>query len=205
MKILLLGDIESESLWDYFDKSKIKDYSLILSSGDLRGEYLSFLATFTNAPVLYVHGNHDTRYIKRPPEGCLCIEDRIFEYRGIRILGLGGSMRYRPGDCQYTEKEMQKRIAKLKRPLRKLGGFDILLSHAPAYGVGDAPDLPHQGFQCFCDLLDQYHPAYFVHGHVHANYSRDFQRIRQYGDTVVVNSYEKWEIDFPPQTDSQGS
>lgn len=198
MKILLLGDIESESLWDYFDKSKLKEYSLILSSGDLRGEYLSFLATFTSAPVLYVHGNHDTRYLRRPPEGCLCIEDQIFEYRGVRVLGLGGSMRYRPGDCQYSEKEMQRRIAKLKRPLRRLGGFDILLSHAPAYGVGDAPDLPHQGFHCFLDLLRQYRPAYFVHGHVHANYSRDFQRIRHYGDTTVVNSYEKWEIDFPP-------
>ena len=29
MKILLLSDIESESLWEYFDKSKVSDYSLI--------------------------------------------------------------------------------------------------------------------------------------------------------------------------------
>lgn len=84
---LLLADTESESLWEYFDKSKIADYSLILSAGDLHGEYLSFLATFAHVPVLYVHGNHDTRYMRRPPEGCLCIEDTIFEYRGIRILG----------------------------------------------------------------------------------------------------------------------
>lgn len=197
MKILLLGDVESQSLWDYFDKSKIAPYSLILSSGDLRGEYLSFLATFTSAPILYVHGNHDTRYSHRPPEGCVCIEDQVFEFHGIRILGLGGSMRYRPGDCQYSEKEMGKRIAKLKRALKKSGGFDILLTHSPAYGIGDASDLPHQGFQCFLELLDHYHPSLFIHGHVHANYTRDFQRVRHYKDTTIVNSYERWEVEYP--------
>ena len=198
MKILLLGDMESESLWDYFDKSKIADYSLILSSGDLRGEYLSFLATFAKVPILYVHGNHDTRYAHKPPEGCLCVEDEVFEYHGIRILGLGGSMRYRPeADCQYTEKEMKRRISKLRRSLRKHTGFDILLSHSPAYGLGDGSDLPHQGFKCFRDLLDKYKPAYMVHGHVHANYGRSFQRERQYGATTIINCYEKWELDFP--------
>lgn len=198
MKILLLADTESESLWEYFDKSKIADYSLILSAGDLHGEYLSFLATFAHVPVLYVHGNHDTRYMRRSPEGCLCIEDTIFEYRGIRILGLGGSMRYRPGEtCQYSEKEMRKRIAKLRKPLRKSKGFDILLAHSPAYGLGDGQDLPHQGFECFLDLMDRYHPAYLIHGHVHANYGRHFERIHHYKDTTIINCYEKWEIDIP--------
>ena len=197
MKILLLSDIESESLWEYFDKSKVSDYSLILSAGDLRSDYLSFLATMVHVPVLYVHGNHDTRSLRRPPEGCICIEDTVFEYQGVRILGLGGSMRYRLGDCQYTEKEMSKRIAKLRRPIRKARGFDILLTHSPAQGLGDGTDLPHQGFQCFLDLMDRYHPAYMIHGHVHMNYGYRIPRIQQYGTTKVVNCYEKWEIDFP--------
>lgn len=50
-------------------------------------------------------------------------------------------MRYRPGEtCQYSEKEMRKRIAKLRKPLRKSKGFDILLAHSPAYGLGDGQD-----------------------------------------------------------------
>ena len=57
MKILALADEESAYLWDYFEKSKLEGIDLIISCGDLNPKYLSFLATFTNAPVIYVHGN----------------------------------------------------------------------------------------------------------------------------------------------------
>ena len=59
MKILILADVESKYLWDYFDKSKLEGVDLILSCGDLNPQYLSFLASFTQSPVLYVRGNHD--------------------------------------------------------------------------------------------------------------------------------------------------
>ncbi len=55
MKILAIADKESEYLWDYFEKSKLEGIDLIISCGDLDPRYLSFLATFTAAPVLYVH------------------------------------------------------------------------------------------------------------------------------------------------------
>ena len=97
MRILAIADEESKYLWDYFQKEKLEGIDLILSSGDLNPNYLSFLATFTTAPVLYVRGNHDDKYEKTPPDGCICIEDQIYVHEGVRILGLGGSMRYRPG------------------------------------------------------------------------------------------------------------
>ena len=78
MKIMAIADHESELLWDYFDKSYLEGIDLILSCGDLKPQYLSFLATFTQAPVLYVHGNHDDRYEETPPDGCICIEDTIY-------------------------------------------------------------------------------------------------------------------------------
>ena len=62
MKILAIADEECASLWDFFDKSKIKDIDLIISCGDLDPRYLSFLVTMTTVPVLYVHGNHDGKY-----------------------------------------------------------------------------------------------------------------------------------------------
>ena len=46
MKIMLLADVESKALWDYFDKSKLDGIDLIISAGDLHAHYLSFLATF---------------------------------------------------------------------------------------------------------------------------------------------------------------
>mgnify|MGYP000787270105 FL=1 len=140
MKILAIADEESKYLWDYFEKSKLEGIDLIISCGDLDPRYLSFLATFTSAPVLYVHGNHDDKYEKIPPEGCICIDDKLFVYEGIRILGLGGSMRYKPGVHQYTEWEMQKRVLKLYPKIWFRGGFDILVTHSPAYQLNDGRD-----------------------------------------------------------------
>ena len=196
MRILAIADEESKYLWDFFEKEKLEGIDLILSSGDLNPKYLSFLATFTSAPVLYVHGNHDDKYERIPPEGCICIEDQIYEHEGVRILGLGGSMRYRPGVNQYTEKEMVKRVKKLRFKLFRKKGFDILLTHSPAYQLNDGRDLPHQGFQVFNTLMDKYKPRFFIHGHVHMAYGRQHKRYDQYGDTHVINAFERCVFDF---------
>ncbi len=197
MKILVLADEESKYLWDYFEKSKLNDIDLIISCGDLKPQYLSFLATFAKVPILYVHGNHDAVYDTTPPEGCICIDDDLYVYNGIRILGLGGSRCYNYGSYQYTEKEMQKRIRKLKRKLKKNNGFDILVTHAPASGFNDGEDLPHAGFEAFHTLLDKYFPKYFVHGHVHLNYKWNQQRECQYNEhTTVINAFERYVFEY---------
>ena len=103
MKLLLLSDKESEYLWDYYRPGRLKDIDLILSCGDLSSKYLSFLVTMAGRPLLYVHGNHDKTYDQHPPEGCDCVEDRLVTVGGLRILGLGGSIRYSGGPHQYTE------------------------------------------------------------------------------------------------------
>ena len=196
MKILAVSDQESPALWDYYKDGCLRDYDLILSCGDLKAEYLSFLVTMARCPVLYVHGNHDTSYSRNPPLGCDCIEDKLVECNGIRILGLGGSRRYSGGEHQYTEKEMRKRIRKLRFALRRTGGVDIVVTHAPVAGVGDGEDLAHKGFEAFRELLDKYQPQYLIHGHVHLCYGQDKIRERMYGQTKVINADEKIIIDI---------
>ncbi len=196
MKILAISDEESKYLWEYFDKSKLTGIDLIISCGDLDPYYLSFLATFATVPVLYVHGNHDKVYGKIPPEGCICIEDKIYVHNGVRILGLGGSMRYSEGPHQYTERQMRQRTAKLKFKLLKKRGFDILVTHAPAYQINDGRDLPHQGFQTFVNLMEKYRPKYFLHGHVHLSYGRNHKRYDKYLDTHVINAYERCVFEY---------
>ena len=197
MNILVLADEESKYLWDYFEKSKIDGIDLIISCGDLKPQYLSFLATFAKVPILYVHGNHDAVYDETPPEGCICIDDDLYVYNGIRILGLGGSQCYNFGTYQYTEREMRSRIFKLHRKLRKYGGFDILVTHAPAFELNDGEDLPHRGFQAFRHLLDKYKPKYFLHGHVHLTYNWQQQRECTYNDaTTVINAYERYLFEY---------
>lgn len=192
----MLADEESKSLWDFFDKSKLDGIDLIISCGDLDPRYLSFLVTFSTVPLLYVHGNHDDKYDRIPPEGCICIEDQIYVYNGVRILGLGGSMRYSSGKHQYTEKQMKQRVARLRFKLFRKGGFDILVTHAPAYQLNDGRDLPHQGFQAFRDLIEKYRPKYFLHGHVHMTYGRKHKRYDKYQDTHIINAYERCVFDF---------
>ncbi len=197
MKILLLADVECKALWDYYRKEEVEGVDLILSCGDLNAEYLSFIATMTSLPVLYVHGNHDTKYSLRAPEGCTCIDDTVYRFRGLRILGLGGSMRYKNDDWQYTEEQMRSRIRKMWYPLWREKGFDILLTHAPAKGIHDGTDLPHRGFEVFKKLMDKYNPGYFIHGHVHMNYGRDHVREDIYKSTRVINAFERYIIEIP--------
>ncbi len=196
MKILVLADQESLYLWDYFDKSKLQGIDLILSCGDLHPHYLSFLATFFQGPVLYVRGNHDDCYENTPPDGCTCIDGKLYEYEGIRILGLGGSMRYKKGLNQYTQREMNLRIGKLFPQIWWKKGFDILLTHSPAWQLNDGKDLPHTGFKGFRYLLDNYAPRYFIHGHVHLSYGPGAKRTCIYGDTTVINAFERYIIEL---------
>lgn len=197
MKILALADEECPSLWDYYTPGKLKDYDLIISCGDLKASYLSFLVTMARCPLLYVHGNHDESYERKPPEGCECIDDRLVTYNGVRILGLGGCVWYHPGSHQYTEKEMRKRISKLRYQIWKAGGVDIVVTHAPPKGLGDLEDQAHQGFESFLEFLDKYQPAYLLHGHVHLRYGVDLIRERTYGNTQVINACERYVLDLP--------
>jgi len=196
MKILALSDQECAALWDYYVPGRLAEYDLIISCGDLKASYLSFIVTMARVPVLYVHGNHDTGYSRNPPEGCDCIEDELIVYKGLRILGLGGCRRYHPGDHQYSEKEMRRRIRKLRWKLWWHKGVDIVVTHAPPAGIGDDTDIAHRGFEAFLPLLDKYKPKYLLHGHVHMNYGKDIARERQYGDTKVINTYERYVLDI---------
>lgn len=205
VKILFISDEPSPVLWDYFDASRLDGIDLIISCGDLPPQYLSFLVTFFNGPLLYVHGNHDDCYLDTPPDGCICIDDKVYEFEGIRIAGLGGSMKYHKGTFQYTEKQMLIRTLKLQARIFFHKGLDILVTHAPAYGVNDGTDLPHRGFQCFHRLLEKYHPRYFVHGHMHFSYNHAQKRVSEHGDVTVINACKEYVLEYSEKNDGRKS
>ena len=190
MKILVIADVKSPYYFDCYTPGKLKDFDLILSCGDLSKEYLEFLVTMARCPLYYVPGNHDETFDLHPPEGCESIDGRLVEYRGVRILGLGGSYQYRPGKQQYTERQMASRIRRLRWMIRRHKGFDILLTHAPARGINDLDTPAHRGFECFNALIDRWQPRWFLHGHVHLNYGMNLPRKARRGQTQIVNAYE---------------
>ena len=206
MRILAVADEESKGLWDYFRPEKLNGIDLICCCGDLDANYVTFLATMAHVPVIYVHGNHDEGYDRRPPEGAECIEDRVFTYQGIRFVGLGGSCRYRAGAWQFTEAEMKKRIRHLRGRFDRIGGFDLLVTHAPMHGYGDFSDPAHRGFTVFHELLDVYRPPLMLHGHIHLSYGANIPREHIYHSTRIVNAFERYvvELDLPQRTVTPG-
>ena len=197
MKLLLVSDKESPYYWDYYQPGRLDEFNLMISCGDLKASYLRFLVTMGRAPLLYVHGNHDLTYEQDPPEGCDCIEDKLVTVGGLRILGLGGSPWYSGGDHQYTERQMARRIRKLRFQLWRAKGVDIVVTHSPVKGFGDGEDYAHRGFECLLPLLDKYKPRYLIHGHVHVNYGANIPRVIQRGETTIINAYERYILEIP--------
>lgn len=188
VKALVVSDQESAYLWDHFDKSAFAGVDVIISCGDLKASYLSFLTTMVAAPLYFVHGNHDAAYLRNPPEGCESLEDQMVEINGIRFLGFGGCKSQSPKPFHYSERDVNKQIIKRMPQICLYGGFDVLVTHTPAAGLGDGEDAFHQGFSGYRALLNQFAPAYHLHGHQHLNYGSNKYMI-QYGATTIINGF----------------
>ena len=72
-----------------------------------------------------------------------------------------------------------------------------MLTHSPAAGLNDGDDRAHKGFACFNDLLEEYQPKWFVHGHVHLSYNANLPRVCTHGQTTVINATERYTFEIP--------
>ena len=195
MKILAVSDEESDALWSGQVHEIAQGVDLIISCGDLKNEYLEFLLTMINAPLLYVFGNHDVH----GPEGGICIDGRVYQFGGLRFLGLGGSMRYRQGEHMYSESEMRRRYWRTWPGIWRAGGLDVLVTHAPAKGWGELDDRAHTGFETFNAIMNKYRPKYMLHGHIHPAYGRIKREHVHESGTIIINVCGYRIIDTAPQ------
>ena len=195
-KILGISDRVDKILYDNFNEEFFRDIELIISCGDLRPDFLSFLVDATNLPLFYVHGNHDSIYKKRPPLGCENIDGKVIKFKHLTIMGLGGSIWYNGQGIQYTERQMRARIRRVLRPfffLKKFDKVDIIVSHSPPFGIHDDTDRAHRGFKVFIDLINELKPKYFFHGHVQPCSYGD--RISDFNGTKIVNVFGHFRIE----------
>ncbi len=195
MKILAVSDTVVNSLYGPAVQDVACGVDLVLSCGDLPSAYLEYLVSTLDVPLYYVMGNHGADGGEKPfPEGCVNIDNRVVEYKGLLLAGLEGSMRYndRP-QYQHTEGEMQWKVARLAPALLwnkiRYGRYlDVLVTHAPPFGIHDAADLAHTGFSAFIMFIDRFRPDYLIHGHVHVYDPRSVTQTLR-GRTLVVNAY----------------
>lgn len=202
-RILAIADEVDEGL--YTDKLTGLRPDLVVSCGDLPFDYLEYIVSRLDVPLVYVPGNHDAELRssdptwtplgadapERGPLGCENADGRVVTAAGVRIAGLGGSMRYRRGPNQYTDAEMRWRALSLAvrvklNPFRAARKVDVLLTHAPPLGWGSQDDVAHRGFAAFVPLVKDLAPKVLIHGHLHP-YGRSKPE-RQLGGTLVVNA-----------------
>jgi Icc-related predicted phosphoesterase len=189
VRILAVSDVESNFIWDHFDPDAFPNIDFIISCGDLKASYLSFIVSMIPAPLFYVHGNHDTDYLRKPPEGCVDIDGRVVSYRGLRIGGLGGCLGNSPEPFQFTEQEMSRRAKRFEGEIKKKRGLDIFVSHAAPLGFGDGDDPFHKGFEAFCALDADHEPRLHFFGHKHLSGSPvNKKAVAKLGNTTLVNA-----------------
>jgi uncharacterized protein len=199
VKILAVSDSVVDRLYSPHVGEYFHGVDLVLGCGDLPYEYLEFLVSSLNVPLLYVPGNHDPQYDERNPaaraDGCENIDQRVRQIKGLIIAGLGGSIEYKPGRVnQYSQSRMLLRVASLFpalfwRRLRTGRVPDIIIAHSPPRGIHDDNDLPHQGFAAFEQLLRIAKPRYFLHGHTMVYKGNLVPSVTRFCETTVINIY----------------
>lgn len=215
MKILCVSDQVDPVVYSSAIRDRFKDVDLVLAAGDLPMDYLSFIVSGLNKPLVFVFGNHNLEELAyyRPrtdvrghpvdspwpsrdlleSSGAVYTGFRVVREGGLLVAGLGGSRWYNGGANQFTNLQMTLRILLLLPSLvwnRIFHGryVDILLTHAPPEGIQDRPDPCHRGFRPFLWFMRVFRPRFLVHGHVHL-YDLASPRVSEYGGTKVVNAF----------------
>lgn len=217
MKILCVADTKDPLVYSENVVERYKEVDFVVSCGDLPLSYYEFIISSLNKPFYFVFGNHHTEKLHRYTRPCRLgdlsgykpnwgvggdfIDGKVIRdsNTGLLLAGLGGSMRYNWGEHQFTNVQMNWRIFKLiprllYNRLRYGRYIDILLTHAPPYGLGDRDDLCHTGFKGFLWFMRRFKPRYLIHGHVHLH---DLNKERNlfYCDTEIINVYGSYLID----------
>jgi uncharacterized protein len=219
MKILCVSDHRDPIVYSSQIKSRFGHIDLVLAAGDLELEYYGFIVSSLNKPLLFVFGNHNLSrlpaYRKKlrdpfigtaesgylePSFGSTHVGGKIRRVKGLIVAGLGGSRRYNDGLNQFSERAMFMRMMRLFPALllnRIIHGryLDILLTHTPPFGIGDLPDVCHQGFKVFLWFMRVFRPTYLIHGHIHL-YDLNAKRESVYHQTRVVNAYDHTVIEI---------
>ena len=199
MKILAVSDVFLDYIYSFNIRTNFGGVDLVLGCGDLPYEYLEFIVSGLNVPLLYVPGNHDPAYDEKNPvaraDGCDNVDRRVQRVKGLTVAGLGGSVRYHPHQPnQYSQGDMYLRLlgfapALLWSRLRTRAPLDILIAHSPPRGIHDDDDPAHVGFAAFGELIRAFKPRFFLHGHTMVYKSNLTSPVTRVGATTVINIY----------------
>ncbi|MFQ5577531.1 MAG: metallophosphoesterase [Anaerolineae bacterium] len=201
MKALCVSDKVVDWIYSPAILARATDVDIVFGCGDLPYYYLEYITTVLNAPLYYVHGNHDPEEEYTPsgeaitgPGGGVDLDNRGVEINGLLVAGLQGSIRYKPeGTYQHTDAEMWLKVLRLVprfliNRLFKGRALDVLVAHSPPLRIHNGTDHVHRGFAAFLWLMKVFKPRLLIHGHHHV-YRPTEQTVTVYRQTTVTNIY----------------
>lgn len=201
VNFLIVSDWIEPLIYSEMMKHRMKDVDIIISCGDLSFSYLDFIMSELNKPLLFVAGNHvssrerarDFHFKNKllTPSCFTNLHLKCYNIEQILLTGFEGCNWYNGGPFQYKQWEVYLKLFGLiprmiYNKIRYGRYIDIFVAHSAPAGVGDRPDLPHNGFKAFNWFIKWFKPTYFLHGHVH-RYDNNESRIIEYEKTKVIN------------------
>lgn len=208
MKVLFVSDKVVEHIYSPSVAARYKDVELVVGCGDLPYYYLEYIQSVLDVSLVYVHGNHDPEQeylsdgsIITGPAGGVNLHGQTYKTDHLLLAGLEGSIRYRKGQFQYSQREMWLNTLLNLAPRLLINKaiygryLDVLVAHSPPYGIHNGEDRVHVGFKSFLWLMKVFKPRYLVHGHRHV-YSPAEIIETQYFETKVINIYPYRVIDI---------
>lgn len=168
IRILAVSDVLDPTLIDKRSRNAVMPVDLIVGCGDLECDDLAFVADSFDAPLVYVHGNHDSEAAwQRYKEICPAEtpSTAVVKHVGVPMAGLTWPGRRGKGAIRSERAAWSQA---LRLAVRRVGRARpmIVLSHVPPLGVGDVPtDAYHRGFKGYRWLLERIEPTLWLHGH----------------------------------------
>jgi hypothetical protein len=200
IRLLAVSDEIDPSLSGHLDREALGPLDLLVSSGDLPPDYLSYLEGTLRVPFVFVLGNHDL------DEAWARAADRLLPWRksGARLTEAGGvaiALLDWPGPDKVRTRS-QDRIA-WRQVLGlwlavKLGARrpEIVVSHVGPDQVLDPRDVYHRSFAAYRWLAQRLQPALWLHGHTTP--ASVPERVTQLGPTTSVNVTGAYLIELEP-------
>lgn len=195
---------------------------IIIHSGDL-GENMTdtrnFLHWFDSLPhkyKIFIAGNHDKfierrledfyhyydYYRRRKKEGegqITFLFDQMVEFEGVKIYGSPWTRNLPNWAFQVADDQAAKCWSKVPDDI------DILVTHGPAYGIGDAVspqylrgrEDPHVGCKALLARVKEVKPKIHVFGHIHegAGVHCDIEGVKSVNASVLDENYHFYRKD----------
>ena len=206
IRILAVSDEVDASLWGHLDREALGPLDLLVSSGDLSPDYLSYLDDSLRVPFVFVMGNHDldaawareaARLLPEHESGA-----RLTEAAGLSIalLDWPGTERIR---TRSQEKVAWRQVLRIWLSV-KLGARppEIVVSHVAPDQVLDPRDVYHRSFAAYGWLARRLRPVLWLHGHTTP--ASVPERVSHLGSTTSVNVTGAYLIELEPALASGG-